>query len=132
MYSRLTYTALICVGQIWRRVVIREFQLKQIDELRDELTSSTTSSASAISQMCNARLAENLQQARDLTPTSALAPAKNRGRPLGYPGTVRRFNFFRMAIKIPYVILCLARASSYAAPCLRLARFLGAVPVIAT
>ena len=80
----------------------------------------------------NARLAENLQQARDLTPTSALAPAKNRGRPLGYPGTVRRFNFFRMAIKIPYVILCLARASSYAAPCLRLARFLGAVPVIAT
>ena len=59
-------------------------------------------------------------------------PAKNRGRPLGYRGTVRRFNFFRMAIKIPYVILCLARASSYAAPCLRLARFLGAVPVIAT
>ena len=31
------YAALIHASQTWRRVVISEFELKQIDDLRDEL-----------------------------------------------------------------------------------------------
>ena len=34
---KLMYAALIRASQTWRRVVISEFELKQIDELRDEL-----------------------------------------------------------------------------------------------
>src|SRR6266513_274309 len=34
---KLMYAALIRAAQTWRRVVISEFELKQIDELRDEL-----------------------------------------------------------------------------------------------
>jgi len=34
---KLMYAALIRASQTWRRVEISEFELKQIDELRDEL-----------------------------------------------------------------------------------------------
>jgi hypothetical protein len=34
---KLMYAALIRASQKWRRVVISEFELKQIDELRNEL-----------------------------------------------------------------------------------------------
>jgi hypothetical protein len=34
---KLMYAALIRASQKWRRIVISEFELKQIDELRNEL-----------------------------------------------------------------------------------------------
>lgn len=51
---KLMYAALIRASQTWRRVVISEFELKQIDELKNDLDAEfkqrTVSAASSTSR----------------------------------------------------------------------------------
>lgn len=61
---KLMYAALIRASQTWRRVVISEFELKQIDELRNELNNDfrerTVSNVQRVPP-------KKLQQTQDLT-----------------------------------------------------------------
>ena len=57
---KLIYAALIRASQTWRRIVISEFELKQIDELRSELDREFKERTASTVQKCVP--SENLQQ----------------------------------------------------------------------